>query len=97
MEQPEGFKLPGKEKKVWQLHKALYGLKQASLFWWHTMTKSMLALEFKRCKSDTGVYYYHDKKTKVLVIAIVYVDNVCFMSTKGSLLLNELKQKFMAR
>jgi len=61
------------------------------------MTKSMLALEFKRCKSDTGVYYYHNKKTKVLVIAIVYVDNVCFMSTKGSLLLNELKQKFMAR
>ena len=29
--QPEGFRLPGKEKKVWQLHKALYGLKQASL------------------------------------------------------------------
>ena len=29
MEQPEGFKLPGKENKVWRLHKALYGLKQA--------------------------------------------------------------------
>jgi len=61
------------------------------------MTKSMLALGFKRCKSDAGVYYYHNKKTKVLVIAIVYVDDVCFMGTKGSLLLNELKQKFMAR
>jgi len=61
------------------------------------MTKSMLALGFKRCKSNASVYYYHDKKTKALVIAIVYVDNVCFMSTKGSLLLNELKQKFMAR
>jgi len=61
------------------------------------MTKSMLALGFKRCKSNAGIYYYHDKKTKVLVIAIVYVDDICFMSTKGSLLLNELKQKFMAR
>jgi len=61
------------------------------------MTKSMLALGFKRCKSNAGVYYYHDKKTKVLVIAIVYVDDIYFMSTKGSLLLNELKQKFMAR
>ena len=61
------------------------------------MTKSMLALGFKRCKSDAGIYYYHDKKTKALVIAIVYVDDVCFMGTKGSLLLNELKQKFMAR
>ena len=57
----------------------------------------MLVLGFKRCKSDAGVYYYHDKKTKVLVIAIVYIDDVCFMGTKGSLLLNELKQKFMAR
>jgi len=61
------------------------------------MTKSMLALGFKRCKSNTGIYYYYDKKTKALVIAIVYVNNVCFMSTKGSLLLNELKQKFMAK
>jgi len=57
----------------------------------------MLALGFKRCKSDAGVYYYYDKKTKVLVIAIVYVNNICFMGTKGSLLLNKLKQKFMAR
>jgi len=61
------------------------------------MTKLMLVLGFKRCKSDAGVYYYHNKKTKALVIAIVYVDDVCFMGTKGSLLLNELKQKFMAR
>ena len=57
----------------------------------------MLALGFKRCKFDAGVYYYYDKKTKALVITIVYVDDVCFMGTKGSLLLNELKQKFMAR
>ena len=59
--------------------------------------KLMLALGFKRCKSDAGIYYYHDKKTKALVIAIVYVDDVCFIGTKGSLLHNELKQKFMSR
>ena len=97
MEQPEGFKLPRKENKVWWLCKALYSLKQAGLSWWRTMTQSMLVLGFKRCKSDAGVYYYHDKKTKALVIAIVYVDDGCFMGTKGSLLLNELKQKFMAK
>ena len=61
------------------------------------MTKSMLALGFKRYKSNAGVYYYQDKKTKALVIVIVYVDDVCFMGTRDSLLLNELKQKFMAR
>ena len=57
----------------------------------------MLALGFKRCKSNASIYYYHDKKTKVLIIAIVYVNDVCFMGTKDVLLLNELKQKFMAR
>jgi len=31
MKQPEGFKLPGKENKVLQLHKALYSLKQVGL------------------------------------------------------------------
>jgi len=97
MEQPKGFKLPREENKVWRLYKALYGPKQASLSWWCTMTKSMLALGFKKCKSNASVYYYHDKKTKALVIAIIYIDNVTFMGTKGSLLLNELKQKFMAR
>ena len=61
------------------------------------MTKSMLALGFKRYKSNAGIYHYYDRKTKALVIAIVYVDDVCFMGTKYFLLLNELKQKFMAR
>jgi len=55
------------------------------------MTKLMLLLGFKRYKSDASIYYYHNKKTKVLVIAIVYINDVYFMSTKGSLLLNELK------
>jgi len=31
MEQPEGFRLSGKEMKVQQLYKALYDLKQAGL------------------------------------------------------------------
>jgi len=61
------------------------------------VTKSILALRFKKYKYDAGIYYYHDKKTKALVIAIVYIDDICFIGTKGFLLLNELKQKFMAR
>ena len=61
------------------------------------MTKSMLALGFKQCKFDASVYYYHDKKTRALVIVSVCVDNVCFVGTRGFLLLHKLKQKFMAR
>jgi len=35
------------------------------------MTKLILALIFKQCKSDTNVYYFIDKETRELVIAIV--------------------------
>ena len=95
MEQPEGFRLPGQEQKVWRLRKAIYGLKQAGLSWWKALTASMLKLGFKRCFSDAGVYVYTDKKTGEKIYAIVYVDDVCFMGKKNSLLLTELKQKFM--
>ena len=61
------------------------------------MTKSMLTLEFKQCKSDTSIYYFIDKKTRELVIAIVNIDNVCFIDSKNSLLFLELKQKFMTK
>jgi len=51
----------------------------------------MSVLGFKQCKSNTGIYYFIDEETKELVIVIVYVDNVCFMGLKDSLLLLELK------
>ena len=58
------------------------------------MTKLILTLGFKQCKSNAGVYYFIYKKTKELVIAIVYVNDVCFID---SLLLLELKQKFITK
>ena len=97
MEQSEDFRLPSKENKVWQLHKVLYSIKQASLSWWQTITKSMLALGFKQYKSNTGVYYFIDKETRELVIIIVYVNDVYFMSSKDSLLLLKMKQKFIMK
>jgi len=42
----------------------------------------MLALEFKQCKSNTSMYYFIDKKTGKLVIAIVYINDICFMGSK---------------
>ena len=56
------------------------------------MTKSML--EFKWYKFDTDVYYFIDEETRELVIAIVYVNDVCFIGLKDSPFLLELKQKF---
>jgi len=48
------------------------------------MTKSMLALGFKQCKFNAGVYYFIDEETRELVIAIIYVDDICFMGSHFS-------------
>ena len=61
------------------------------------MTKSMLALGFKWCKSNVSIYYFINKETRKLIITIFYVNNVCFIGLKYLLLLLELKQKFMTK
>jgi len=57
----------------------------------------MLILEFKWYKFNVSIYYFIDEKTKELVIAIVYVDDICFMGSKDTLLLLELKWKFITK
>jgi len=57
----------------------------------------MLALVFKQCKSNISVYHFIDKKTRELVIKIVYTNNVWFMGSKYVPLLLKLKQKFITK
>ena len=51
----------------------------------------LLTLGFKQYKSDASVYYFINKKTRELVIAIVYINDICFMDLKDFPLLFELK------
>ncbi len=90
MEQPEGFKLKGQERKVMRLKRAIYGLKQAALAWWKALDKSMAALGLTRLQSDSGLFV---NKAKT-IIAIVYVDDVLFLGADKPKLLN-LKERFM--
>ena len=65
----------------------------------HTSTREDLDHQL-HLKSDVEIAELVKDRVQTVyhpIIAIVYVDDVCFMGTKGSLLLNELKQKFMAR
>jgi hypothetical protein len=71
MEQPEGFRKKGQERKVMRLKRAIYGLKQAALQWWRALDKSMAKLGFRRLKSDSGLFVKYAAKGP-LVIAIVY-------------------------
>jgi len=57
----------------------------------------MLALGFKQCKSNASIYYFINKKTRELVIAIIYVDNIYSIDLKDPLLLLELKWKFIIK
>ena len=43
------------------------------------MTKLILVLKFKQCKYNASIYYFIDKETRELVIAIVYINNICFI------------------
>ena len=57
----------------------------------------MLALRFKECKFNASVYYFINKKTRELVIAIISINNIYFIGLKNCLLLLELKLKDFCR
>ena len=75
MEQPQGFKVLGKEHKVLRLRKAIYGLKQAARAWWHELDKSLKALDFTRLYANAGIFIAkHTNETLVIILA--YVDDI---------------------
>ena len=92
MEQPEGFMVKGKEKKVCRLRKAIYGLKQAALQWNKQLHKSLLEMGFIRCKSDPGTYFKIVREE--IIILLIYVDNALFMGSNKTQVLSH-KKDFM--
>ena len=78
MEQPEGFIVPGKEKKVCRLVKSLYGLKQAPKQWHAKFDQVMLANGFKINECDKCVYIKNVMNHEVIVC--LYVDDMLIMS-----------------
>ena len=74
MEQPEGFKIKGQERKVLRLRRAIYGLKQAALAWWRELANSLKEMGFKRLYSDAGIFICrHSDGTFAIIVA--YVDD----------------------
>ena len=53
VEQPEGFKVPGKEGWVYKLHKAMYGLKQAPKKFSEHLKECLTKIGFEHAGSDT--------------------------------------------
>ena len=92
MEQPEGFKIQGKEQKVFRLLRAIYGLKQASNAWYKELVESAKTLGFKRLSTDTGIFI-HRATNDEFVIMIAYVDDVLFVGPNRKLVIAK-KEEF---
>ncbi|WZZ37770.1 hypothetical protein YC2023_034029 [Brassica napus] len=75
MEQPEGFKVPGKEELVCRLRKSLYGLKQAPRQWYKKFDSFMVDRNFKKTKNDHCVFIKRYESGDFLIL-LLYVDDM---------------------
>ncbi|KAH9768292.1 Integrase catalytic domain-containing protein [Citrus sinensis] len=79
MEQPEGFVLPGNEKKVCKLVKSLYGLKQAPKQWHEKFDSVILSHGFKHNNADKCIYFKFTNDFGVIIC--LYVDDLLIFGT----------------
>ena len=79
MVQPEGFVVPGQERKVCKLVKSLYGLKQAPKQWHDKFDKTMTGNGFHVNEGDSCVYSKHDSFGCVIIC--LYVDDMLIFGT----------------
>jgi hypothetical protein len=89
MEQPNGFKVKGKEDYVWMLCKGLYGLPQGSQVWNKTMHDGMTSIGFIRIPWKYCTYFR--KTNDSIIITGIHVDN--FLAETSS---NDTAAKFKA-
>lgn len=68
MDQPEGFKVKGLERKVCKLNKSIYGLKQSSEQWYFKFHGAMIEFGFAMIKEYQCVYIKHSGKSFVILI-----------------------------
>lgn len=86
MEQPKGFKEPGKKGWVCRLKKVIYGMKQAGRIWNKTLDNVMRKLGFARLKCEACIYYR--KTNKEIVIAGIHIND--FLSIANLKAANEI-------
>ena len=91
MEQPEGFKVKGKENLVCRLRKSLYGLKQAPRQWYKKFDSFMIDHDYSRTTSDHCVFF---KKFSDggFIILLLYVDDMLIVGHDASKI-DKLKQE----
>ena len=75
MQQPEGFKVKGKEDYVCKLKKSLYGLKQAPRQWYRKFDSFMGEQGFKKTAMDHCVFQKRFANNDFIIL-LLYVDDI---------------------
>ena len=75
MQQPRGFKEPGKENYVCLLKRSLYGLKQSPRQWYKRFDSFMDTHGYMRCEYDCCVYFRVLTDGSYIFLAL-YVDDM---------------------
>ena len=83
VEQPPRFENFNFPNHVFKLKKALYGLKQAPRAWYERLRKFLISSGFKMGKIDSTLFI--KPKDKDMLIVQIYVDDIIFGATNGSL------------
>ena len=79
MEQPDGFIVPGQEKKVYSLVKSFYRLKQAPKHWYEKFDNAMMSNGFRINECDKCVFI--KDIASGYVIMCLYVDDMLIIGT----------------
>ena len=83
MEQPEGFKVKGKEDYVCRLKKSLYGLKQAPRQWYKKFESVMEEQGYKKTTSDHCVFMQKFSDGDFIIL-LLYVDDMLIVGMNSS-------------
>ena len=78
MEQPDGYKVKGKEHLVCKLQKSLYGLKQSPRCWYEELSTHLIHTGYTQSKADPCVFFLW-KEGKLTVVSI-YVDDLILLA-----------------
>ena len=90
MDQPEGFKIKGKEHMVCKLKKSLYGLKHAPRQWYKKFDSFMVGHGYTRTNVDHCVYVRKFSNVK-FVILLLYVDDMLIVG-QDTIVIGNLKK-----
>ncbi|PKI56506.1 hypothetical protein CRG98_023144 [Punica granatum] len=96
MEQPEGFRVKGKEHLVCRLRKSLYELKQASRQWYKKFDSFMLSHGYTRTTSNHCVFVKQFSDGDFIIL-LLYVDDMLLVGhdmSKIADLKKELNKSF---